>query len=294
MSQQAYTVLKEVFGYDDFRHSQKHIIDTVISGDDCLVLMPTGGGKSLCYQIPALVRSGVGIVVSPLIALMEDQVNALKELGVAAGFLNSTQDHEQRWATRNALSENALQLLYLSPERLLMPETLDMLKQMEIGLFAIDEAHCVSQWGHDFRKEYRQLECLPNLFPNVPRIALTATADKKVREEIIVNLHLQDAKQFVHSFDRPNIFYQVVDANDPKQQLWKFLNEYHASDAGIIYCLSRKRTEEITHWLTGQGRKALAYHAGMSDGDRQENQRRFLVEEGLIIVATVAFRHGNR
>ena len=289
---QAHKILKEVFGYDEFRHSQKEIIASLISGKDCLVLMPTGGGKSLCYQIPALVMDGVAIVVSPLIALMQDQVDALKELGVAAGFLNSSQDHEQRWATRNALADGEIKLLYLSPERLLMPETLEMLSQLKVNLFAIDEAHCVSQWGHDFRKEYRQLECLPNLFPNVPRVALTATADQRVREEIVSNLHLEQAEQFVHSFDRPNIYYQVVDANDAKQQLWSFLCLHHPSDSGIIYCLSRNKTEEIADWLEGKGRTALAYHAGLPDHVRNENQRRFLIEENIIVVATIAFGMG--
>lgn len=292
MSSQAELILKEVFGYDGFRHSQKQIIETLVAGEDCLVLMPTGGGKSLCYQIPALVRDGIAVVISPLIALMQDQVEALQQLGVAAGFLNSTQDHDQRWATINALTENRLKLLYLSPERLLMPETLDLLQQLRINLFAIDEAHCVSQWGHDFRKEYQQLGCLPKLFPAVPRVALTATADKRVRAEIVKQLQLENARQFVHSFDRPNIFYQVVDANDSRQQLWRFLSEQHAGDAGIVYCLSRKRSEEIAQLLNQKGRTALVYHAGMSDLERNKNQRRFLLEEGLIMVATIAFGMG--
>ncbi len=292
MVTQAEEVLKEVFGYDGFRHSQNQIIDTVTQGGDCLVLMPTGGGKSLCFQIPALILPGVAIIISPLIALMQDQVEALRQLGVEAGFLNSSQDHEQRWATFNALTENRLKLLYLSPERLLMPEILEFLGQLNISLFAIDEAHCVSQWGHDFRKEYKQLECLPELFPRVPRIALTATADVRVRQEIVDQLHLANATQFVHSFDRPNICYQVVDANDAKQQLWRFISSHHPNDAGIVYCLSRRRTEEISQWLVEQGRPALSYHAGMSDQQRNENQRRFLLEDGLIMVATIAFGMG--
>ncbi len=292
MSSQAETILKEVFGYDGFRHSQQHIIDSLLDGKDCLVLMPTGGGKSLCFQIPALILDGVTIVVSPLIALMQDQVEALKQLGVSAGFLNSSQDQKQRWATKNALNSGELKLLYLSPERLLMPDTLNFLDQLKIGLFAIDEAHCVSQWGHDFRKEYKQLECLPTRFPQVPRIALTATADTRVRKEIVAQLHLEQAEQFIHSFDRPNICYQVVDANDSRQQLWHFLQANHPEDSGIVYCLSRKRAESVAEWLNQQGRVALVYHAGMGDQDRAHNQRRFLLEEGIIMVATIAFGMG--
>jgi len=292
LSSLAEQILKDVFGYDGFRHSQKQAIEALVAGRDCLVLMPTGGGKSLCYQIPALARPGVAIVISPLIALMQDQVEALQQLGVAAGFLNSTQDRDQRWATSNALTEGKLKLLYLSPERLLMEETLALLRQVEVNLFAIDEAHCVSQWGHDFRREYKQLDCLPTMFPRVPRIALTATADQRVRQEIIEQLHLEQAEQFVHSFDRPNICYRVVDANNAKEQLWKFLELEHPTDAGIVYCLSRKRTEEIAGWLNEMGRTAMPYHAGMSDEQRNRNQRRFLLEDGLIMVATVAFGMG--
>ena len=292
MSSEAEIILRDVFGYDGFRHSQQQIIETLMRGEDCLVLMPTGGGKSICFQIPALIHQGLAVVISPLIALMQDQVEALQQLGVAASFLNSSQDHEQRHATFKALAENRLKLLYLSPERLLMAETLEMLGQLDISLFAIDEAHCVSQWGHDFRKEYKQLECLPTLFPNVPRIALTATADARVRQEIIEQLHLDTAHQFVHSFDRPNIYYQVVDANNAKQQLWRFLTTQHPDDAGIVYCLSRRRTEEISSWLNQQGRLSLPYHAGMNDRERQENQRRFLLEDGVIMVATIAFGMG--
>jgi ATP-dependent DNA helicase RecQ len=292
LSLPAEQVLGEVFGYDSFRHSQREIIDTVIGGGDCLVLMPTGGGKSLCYQVPALVMEGTAVVISPLIALMQDQVESLRQLGIDAGYLNSTQDHEQRWDTLNRLSEGNLKLLYLSPERLLMPETLNVLGQHRISLFAIDEAHCVSQWGHDFRKEYRQLDCLPERFPEVPRIALTATADRRVQQEIAQQLGLENARRFVHSFDRPNICYRVVDARDSKAELWRFLQKQHPGDAGIVYCLSRRRTEEIAAWLTGQGRTALPYHAGMPDDERAANQRRFLLEEGIIVVATIAFGMG--
>ena len=292
VSSQARTVLKEVFGYDDFRHSQEQIIDSLVSGKDCLVLMPTGGGKSMCYQIPALLRDGVTIVVSPLIALMQDQVEALRQLGVSAGFLNSTQEPEQRQGIRNALVSGELKLLYLSPERLLMPEMLEFLSALNVAMFAIDEAHCVSQWGHDFRKEYKQLECLPVRFPHVPRIALTATADKRVQREIIEQLHLEQAEQFIHSFDRPNICYRVVDANNSRQQLWQFLHDHHSRNSGIVYCLSRKRVESVAEWLNQRGRAALIYHAGMSDRDRADNQRRFLLEEGIVMVATIAFGMG--
>ena len=285
-------VLREVFGYDRFRHHQKEIIDTLIAGGDCLVLMPTGGGKSLCYQVPAVVMDGTAVVVSPLIALMQDQVAALRQFGIDAGYLNSTQDYEERRDTLRRLSAGGLKLLYLSPERLLMPETLDLLHRHRISLFAIDEAHCVSQWGHDFRKEYRQLDCLPERFPDVPRIALTATADRRVRGEIVEHLHLERARRFLHSFDRPNICYRVVDARNGREELWRFIETQHPGDAGIIYCLSRRRTEEVARWLTEKGRVALPYHAGLPDAERAENQRRFLHEEGVIVVATIAFGMG--
>ena len=285
-------VLREVFGFDHFRHHQKEIVDTLVSGGDCLVLMPTGGGKSLCYQLPALVLHGTAVVVSPLIALMQDQVAALRQLGIDAGYLNSTQDHDERRNTLKRLDGGGLKLLYLSPERLLMPETLELLQRQPVSLFAIDEAHCVSQWGHDFRKEYRQLGCLPERFPDVPRIALTATADRRVRGEIIEQLHLERARQFVHSFDRPNICYRVSDARNSRESLWRFLRSQHPDDAGIVYCLSRRRTEEVARWFTQKGRVALPYHAGMSDTERATNQHRFLHEEGIIMVATIAFGMG--
>lgn len=292
MSLKIDAILKDVFGYDGFRHSQRKIINALIAGQDCLVLMPTGGGKSLCYQIPALSQNRLGVVISPLIALMHDQVEALLQLGVAAAYLNSSQDYNQRREVFQKINRGALKLLYLSPERLLMADTLELLKRLDISLFAIDEAHCVSQWGHDFRKEYKQLDCLPTLFPKVPRVALTATADKQVRNEIIAQLHLENAAQFVHSFNRPNICYQVVDANNPKQQLWQFLSSQHPDDAGIVYCLSRKRVQEIADFLNHQGRTALIYHAGLVGQKRRHNQRRFLLEDGLIMVATVAFGMG--
>ncbi len=256
------------------------------------MLMPTGGGKSLCYQLPALVMEGTAVVVSPLIALMEDQVSALQQVGIDAGYLNSTQDYVARRDTLARLAEGRLRLLYLSPERLLMSDTMNLLQQYRISLFAIDEAHCVSQWGHDFRKEYRQLDCLSTCFPEVPRIALTATADRRVRREIIDQLHLEHARQFIGSFDRPNIRYHVADTGQSRQALWKFLQSHHPQDAGIIYCLSRRRTEEIAQWFTDRGRTALAYHAGMPHAMRTAHQHRFLHEEGLIIVATIAFGMG--
>lgn len=286
------TILRDVFGYEGFRHSQRDIVDALINGRDCLVLMPTGGGKSLCYQIPALAQEGLGIVISPLIALMHDQVEALQELGVEAACLNSSLDQQQKQEVYRKLDNGILKLLYLSPERLLLDDTLEMLQRQRLNLFAIDEAHCVSQWGHDFRREYKQLECLPKLFPETPRIALTATADGRIRNEIVEQLHLENAEQFVHSFDRLNICYQVVDANNPRQQLLGFLSRNHPQDAGIVYCLSRARTEEIADFLNQQGRTALVYHAGLSDYERASNQRRFLLEDGLIMVATVAFGMG--
>ncbi len=285
-------VLKEVFGHDEFRLHQKEIIETLIAGDDCLVLMPTGGGKSLCYQLPALIMDGTAVVVSPLIALMQDQVSALRQFGIAAGFLNSAQSYQQREETLNLLAKGDLKLLYLAPERLLMPETLNLLQQCRVSLFAIDEAHCVSQWGHDFRKEYRQLECLPEQFPGIPRIALTATADRLVRGEIIEQLRLQESNQFIDSFDRPNICYRVADSRNTRRELIQFIQSHHPNDSGIVYCLSRQRTEQIAEYLTDQGRIALPYHAGMEKADRAENMRRFMFEDGIIVVATIAFGMG--
>lgn len=292
MNKSALSVLQRTFGYEAFRGEQQAIIETVIAGGDALVLMPTGGGKSLCYQIPALVREGVGIVISPLIALMQDQVDALQTLGVKADFLNSTLSGQQAYAIEQRLIRGELDLLYIAPERLILPHTIELLKRAPLALFAIDEAHCVSQWGHDFRSDYLQLTLLHDVFPAVPRVALTATADVQTRNEIAQRLQLTHAKHFVSSFDRPNIQYRIEPKKNAKQQLLKLLETEHKGDAGIIYCLSRKKVEETADWLVCQGIRALPYHAGLPAATRLEHQRRFLREEGLIIVATIAFGMG--
>jgi ATP-dependent DNA helicase RecQ len=283
--------LKTVFGYPAFRGLQEAIIEQVAGGGDALVLMPTGGGKSLCFQIPALLRSGVAVVVSPLIALMQDQVSALEELGVRAARLNSSLSREEGSQVLRDLRNGALDLLYVSPERLLMGDLLEMLASLPVALFAIDEAHCVSQWGHDFRPEYRQLGVLAERFPGVPRIALTATADPQTREDIVRELRLDNARQFVSSFDRPNIRYSVADKLKPREQLLEFL-ENRRRDSGIVYCLSRKRCEEVAGWLKDHGIKALAYHAGMDTAQRAEHQQRFQRDDGVVMVATIAFGMG--
>lgn len=292
MIEQAQHILQRVFGYQRFRQQQQAIIESVLHGQDALVLMPTGGGKSLCYQIPALVRDGVGIVVSPLIALMQDQVSALRQLGIRAAFINSSLDFASIQAIERQLIQQELDLLYIAPERLLTAHTLNLLSRCQLALFAIDEAHCVSQWGHDFRPEYQQLSILSERFPYVPRIALTATADQRTRAEIIEQLQLQQAKVFISSFDRPNIRYAIQEGQNAKQELWRFIMQEHAYDAGIVYCLSRKKVEATAEWLTEKGRLALPYHAGMSTEQRQQHQERFLREEGIIIVATIAFGMG--
>lgn len=288
----ALQILNNTFGYETFRHNQSGIIAALLEGQDALALMPTGGGKSLCYQIPALIRPGVGVVISPLIALMQDQVDALTQLSLNAAFLNSTLDMGSIRATEQALLAGELDLLYIAPERLLNERTLSLLEQVPLALFAIDEAHCVSQWGHDFRKDYQRLSILQERFPGVPRIALTATADERTRQEIIEQLGLQSAAIFINSFDRPNIRYALSEGQNAKEALWQFLLREHPSDAGIIYCLSRKRVEQVADWLSTKGRKALPYHAGLSDAERRNNQSRFLREDGVIIVATIAFGMG--
>ena len=285
-------LLKTVFGFPVFRGAQREIVDHVVAGGDALVLMPTGGGKSLCYQLPALLRDGTALVISPLIALMQDQVAALRQLGVRAAFLNSTLDAREAAAVERALREGALDLLYVAPERLVMPRMLDLLEQSRIALFAIDEAHCVSQWGHDFRPEYLQLSLLHERFPAVPRIALTATADMQTRVEIRHRLELGDARVFVSSFDRQNIRYTIVDKQDARQQLLRFIRETHAGDAGIVYCLSRKKVDETAAWLKAQDVPALPYHAGMDAATRADHQARFQREEGVVMVATIAFGMG--
>ncbi|MFF7730598.1 DNA helicase RecQ [Streptomyces sp. NPDC008001] len=284
--------LRRVFGYDAFRGDQEAVIEHVVAGGDALVLMPTGGGKSLCYQIPALVRPGVGVVVSPLIALMQDQVDALRALGVRAGFLNSTQDQDERRMVEAEFLAGELDLLYLAPERLRVEGTLRLLDRGKISLFAIDEAHCVAQWGHDFRPDYLALSALHERWPDVPRIALTATATEATHAEIAARLQLQDARHFVASFDRPNIQYRIAPKNDPKKQLLELLRTEHAGDAGVVYCLSRKGVEDTAAFLVQHGIDALPYHAGLDARVRAANQARFLREDGVVMVATIAFGMG--
>jgi ATP-dependent DNA helicase RecQ len=288
----ALNILKEVFGYPAFRGQQAEVIEHLAGGGDCLVLMPTGGGKSLCYQIPALMRDGVAIVVSPLIALMQNQVAALHEAGVRAAVLNSSLSLPEAAEVEQKLLAGGYDLLYVAPERLLTARFLNLITRIPVALFAIDEAHCVSQWGHDFRPEYSQLSVLHERFPKVPRIALTATADLDTRREIIERLGLDEARIFVSSFDRPNIRYQIIDKTNSRSQLLTFLRAEHPGDAGIVYCLSRKKVEETAAWLSGQSLRAIAYHAGMSMQERSLNQERFLREEGIIMVATIAFGMG--
>ncbi|WP_250538575.1 MULTISPECIES: DNA helicase RecQ [unclassified Caballeronia] len=294
-------ILNEIFGYPAFRGQQAEIVEHVANGGDSLVLMPTGGGKSLCYQIPSLVRSeaglGAGIVVSPLIALMQDQVAALTEVGVRAAYLNSTLSGAEAAATERALREGDIDLLYVAPERLMTPRFLELLERARVGLFAIDEAHCVSQWGHDFRPEYIQLSVLHERFPDVPRIALTATADAITRDEIVHRLALDDARIFVSSFDRPNIRYRIVEKDNARSQLLDFIRAEHTNkdgttDAGVVYCLSRRKVEETADWLKGQGIRALPYHAGMEFETRQKHQEMFQREEGIVMCATIAFGMG--
>src|SRR5688572_16796018 len=292
LSSKALAVLGEVFGYPAFRGHQAEVIDHVAGGGDALVLMPTGSGKSLCYQIPALLRDGVGVVVSPLIALMQDQVAALAELGVRAAFLNSTLSAGEAAEVEARTRRGELDLLYVAPERLLTGRCLDLLAESRLALLAIDEAHCVSQWGHDFRPEYLKLSVLHERFPGVPRIALTATADAITRAEILERLHLRKARAFVSSFDRPNIRYRIVEKDDARKQLLEFIRAEHAGEAGIVYCLSRKKTDETAAFLAKQGIPALAYHAGMDSEARRRHQERFQREDGIVMVATIAFGMG--
>ncbi|MEI6723524.1 MAG: DNA helicase RecQ [Betaproteobacteria bacterium] len=292
MSAAALAVLRETFGHPAFRGPQEEIVDHLVSGGDALVLMPTGGGKSLCYQVPSLMRKGTGVIVSPLIALMQDQVAAMQLAGVRAEFLNSTQDAETARGVEKALRAGELDLLYVAPERLTTPRCLELLASSRIALFAIDEAHCVSQWGHDFRPEYLQLSVLHERFPGVPRIALTATADPQTRAEIAMRLALDEARVFISSFDRPNIRYTIVDKADPRSQLLTFIREEHKGEAGIVYCLSRRKVDETAAWLVSHGVNALPYHAGMETAVRTDHQARFQREEGIVMVATIAFGMG--
>ena len=288
---QAHQVLEAVFGYTQFRSQQQPIIEHLSSGGDALVLMPTGGGKSLCYQIPALVRQGVAVVVSGRI-FMESDLRVVRGENTFSYVLNSTLSAADARHVEQAILNDTLDLVYIAPERLLLPRTLELLSQAELALFAIDEAHCVSQWGHDFRPEYMQLSVLHERFPEVPRIALTATADKPTRKEIIQRLGLEQSKVFLTSFDRPNIQYRITEKNSSRKQLLRFITFEHSGDAGIVYCLSRKKVDDVALWLQQQGIEALPYHAGLSAQLRQENQRRFLQEEGIVMVATIAFGMG--
>jgi ATP-dependent DNA helicase RecQ len=285
-------ILQQRYGYEQFRDQQAEIVQHVIAGHHAFVLMPTGGGKSLCYQIPALCRHGVGIVVSPLIALMQDQIAALEQLGIAAGAIHSGMAWEQIQRYQRQMRDGTLDLLYVAPERLMTPDFLALLDACDIALFAIDEAHCMSQWGHDFRPHYAALSALVERYPSVPRIALTATADDPTREDIVSNLNLSEGKTFISGFDRPNIHYSIVERNNPKQQVLQFIQNNHAQDSGIVYCLSRKKVDDMALWLQEQGLKVLPYHAGLSTELRTHHQTRFLREDKIIIVATIAFGMG--
>ena len=285
-------ILKQVYGFDGFRAHQERIVERVIAGEHTLLVMPTGGGKSLCYQLPALIRPGIGIVVSPLIALMHDQVSALTQLGVRAAFLNSSLAHDAQWVVEQEALSGELDLLYVAPERFMSADFQSVLRRLNLALFAIDEAHCISQWGHDFRPEYLQLASLREQFPSVPCIAVTATADAPTQKEILERLHIPPNGLTVTGFDRPNITYTVVLKKNAKQQLRSFIQKEHAGEAGIVYCFTRKKVEDIADWLSNQGYDALPYHAGLPATERQRNQQRFIQEEGLIVVATIAFGMG--
>jgi ATP-dependent DNA helicase RecQ len=285
-------VLREVFGFDSFRGQQLAIIEQVIGGGDALVLAPTGGGKSLCYQVPALLRPGLGVVVSPLIALMKDQVDALRQAGVRAAALNSRLSPSEAVEIEREVADAALDLLYISPERLITPRCLELLARTRLALFAVDEAHCISQWGHDFRPEYQRLSILKERFPDVPLLALTATADEPTRRDIVTQLRLVKARIFAAGYDRPNLFYRVIPKRNPLEQLWTFLSEEHPGDAGIVYCATRRAVDEAAAWLSARGCAALPYHAGLEPQTRERHQERFVREEGIVIVATIAFGMG--
>ena len=290
----AFAILRDTFGFSAFHPHQEEIVREVIAGKNAIAIMPTGGGKSLCYQLPALVRAGTAIVISPLVALMKDQVDALRQYGVRAAFWNSSLSQMERQHTRRELRQGDLDLLYVAPEGLLTEPMLEMLAGVRIALFAIDEAHCVSRWGHDFRPEYRQLSVLAERFAEVPRIALTATADELTRRDIAEGLQLRDAKQFIASFDRPNIRYRISETAGARRALLDFITQKHSGDSGIVYCLSRRNVDEATEWLRTQGLRAVPYHAGMEAAERARNHDLFLREDGVIVVATVAFGMGNR
>ena len=292
MSKSPKAILKKVFGYDNFRGEQEAIINHIIGGESALVLMPTGGGKSLCYQIPALCLDGVAVIVSPLIALMQDQVAALNEAGVRAAAINSSISAQDIYETKNLLKNNELDLIYVAPERLLSVDFLCFLSEIKIALFAIDEAHCVSQWGHDFRPVYTELKILAQNFPTVPRLALTATADVPTRKDIIEKLNLENSRVFVAGFDRPNINYTICESNNPKKQLLEFIKKNHQDDSGIVYCISRKKVEDTAKWLKEEGFNVFPYHAGMDNKTRQKNLEKFLLNDTVIMVATIAFGMG--
>jgi len=285
-------VLRDVFGFDSFRGQQLAVIEHVIAGGDAVVLMPTGGGKSLCYQVPSLLRPGLGVVISPLIALMKDQVDALRQLGVHAATLNSRLSRDEAVRIEDAVRDAALDLLYVSPERLITPRCLDLLSRARLALFAVDEAHCISQWGHDFRPEYQQLSLLKERFSGVPLLALTATADAPTRRDMVAQLRLAGAQVFATGYDRPNLFYRVVPKSNPLEQLWRFLCNDHPDDAGIVYCFTRRAVEDTAGWLAARGRQALPYHAGLDAATRERNQERFLRDDGVVVVATIAFGMG--
>ncbi len=292
LSQDLHHVLKTVYGYERFRPKQEEIVRRLVDGGDALIVMPTGGGKSLCYQLPALVRPGLAVVVSPLISLMQDQIDALLQLGVRAAALNSSMTTPEQRAVERRLLAGELDLVYVAPERLTTPAFLELMDRVDLALFAIDEAHCISQWGHDFRPEYLQIAAVRERYADVPCIAVTATADEPTQKDMLERLHMQPADLFVTGFDRPNIRFTVELKRSAKQQLARFLKREHPHDAGIVYCLSRRKVEDVATWLVDQGREAVPYHAGLTSADRERNQIRFLREEGLIVVATVAFGMG--